>query len=174
MTEIRRQLVMSDWSLEEANRLLGYVQDRLDEIEGRRGTPTFKSSIDVEGNPITNLPESQFTSLWPVGSIFISVVSMDPADLLGFGTWETFGAGKFLVGLDEDDTDFDTAEETGGAKTKDVSHTHAIDHTHGAGANIGAGAAFAAGFTGSSGSGGSAAQDILPPYITVYMWKRTA
>ena len=54
---------------------------------------------------------------FPIGSVFIGVVSTDPATLLGYGTWSAFGAGKVLVGLNAGDTDFDTAEETGGAKT---------------------------------------------------------
>ncbi len=54
---------------------------------------------------------------FPVGSVFISVVSTDPATLLGYGTWSAIAAGKVLVGLDSGDANFDTAEETGGAKT---------------------------------------------------------
>lgn len=56
-------------------------------------------------------------SAWPIGSVFISVVSTSPATLLGFGTWSAFGAGRVLIGLDSGDTDFDVVEETGGAKT---------------------------------------------------------
>ena len=73
---------------------------------------------------------------FPVGSVFIAVVSTNPATLLGYGTWSAFGAGKVLVGLDAGDPDFDTVEETGGAKTKAIS-AHggtAVDghasHTH--------------------------------------------
>lgn len=73
---------------------------------------------------------------WPVGSVFIAVVSTNPATLLGFGTWSAFGAGRVMVGLDSGDTDFDTAEETGGAKTSTPS-AHAgtavaahSNHTH--------------------------------------------
>lgn len=54
---------------------------------------------------------------WPVGSIFVSVSATNPATTLGFGTWSSFGSGRVLVGLDSGDTDFDTAEETGGSKT---------------------------------------------------------
>lgn len=58
---------------------------------------------------------------FPVGSVFIGVVSTNPATLLGYGTWAAFGAGRVLVGIDAADTDFDTVEEVGGAKTKAIS-----------------------------------------------------
>lgn len=55
--------------------------------------------------------------LWPIGSIFISAVSTNPADLFGFGTWTAFGAGRVLVGVDPTDAAIDAAEKTTGAKT---------------------------------------------------------
>jgi hypothetical protein len=58
---------------------------------------------------------------FPVGAVFIAVVNTDPATLLGYGTWSAFGAGRVLIGRDAGDTDFDTAEETGGAKAKAIS-----------------------------------------------------
>jgi hypothetical protein len=67
---------------------------------------------------------------FPVGSVFISVVATDPATLLGYGTWSAFGAGRMLVGLDSNDTDFDTVEETGGAKTVTLTESEIPSHTH--------------------------------------------
>lgn len=52
-----------------------------------------------------------------VGTVFLSVVATNPATLLGYGTWTAIAAGRVLVGLNSGDADFDTAEETGGAKT---------------------------------------------------------
>jgi hypothetical protein len=60
-------------------------------------------------------------TLYPVGALYISTLSTNPGTLLGRGTWSAFGAGRVLVGRDSGDADFDTAEETGGAKTKAIS-----------------------------------------------------
>lgn len=54
---------------------------------------------------------------FPVGYLLFSDVNTNPATFLGYGTWASFGAGRVLVGLNADDADFDTAGETGGAKT---------------------------------------------------------
>lgn len=67
---------------------------------------------------------------FPVGAVFISVVSTNPSTLLGYGTWSAFGAGKVLVGLDSGDIDFDTVEETGGAKTHTLTESEIPSHTH--------------------------------------------
>lgn len=60
------------------------------------------------------------TQIYPVGHVYTSVVSTNPATLLvGMSgtTWVAFGSGKTLVGLDSSDSDFNQIEETGGAKT---------------------------------------------------------
>lgn len=54
---------------------------------------------------------------FPVGAVYINVTGTNPATELGYGTWSAFGAGRVMVGYNSGDTDFDTAEETGGAKT---------------------------------------------------------
>jgi hypothetical protein len=66
---------------------------------------------------------------FPVGAVFLAIVATDPATLLGYGTWAAFGAGRMLVGRDSGDTDFDTVEETGGAKTHGHSFTQPSAHS---------------------------------------------
>lgn len=57
---------------------------------------------------------------WPVGSILATSNDTSPASYLG-GSWETFGAGQTLVGIDTTSTDkFKTLLETGGNKTLDI------------------------------------------------------
>lgn len=66
------------------------------------------------------------STAWPVGSVFISVVTTNPSTLLGFGTWTQIAAGRMLIGVDTGTAAYDTPEETGGSATQ-------ADHTgHGA------------------------------------------
>jgi hypothetical protein len=68
--------------------------------------------------------------IWPVGAVFISVVDTDPATLIGFGTWEQVAEGQMIVGQKDTDTDFNVAEETGGAKTATLAMTNMPSHDH--------------------------------------------
>lgn len=135
----------------------------------------------IGGNTIATL-----ANIYPVGSIYINAsVSTNPGTLLGFGTWVAFGAGRVMVGIDAGQTEFDTAEETGGAKTHTLttseipSHTHtydgidntlpnAQDYDNTGGNGIWYGLNQTSGAT-----GGGQAHNNLQPYIVVYMWKRT-
>lgn len=124
---------------------------------------------------------------FPVGAVFIAVVSTDPATLLGYGTWSAIAAGRMLVGLNSGDADFDTAEETGGAKTVTLTTAEMPAHTHvetNNSANTGGTVGFAARDTSTNtqtatgysteSTGGGGAHNNMPPYFVVYIWKRTA
>ena len=122
-------------------------------------------------------------TIYPVGSIYINAgVATNPGTLLGFRTWTAFGTGRTIVGVDSSDTDFDTVRETGGAKTHQLTISELPAHTHNVtmstsdsdndflseGNNTGTST-----FTTSS-TGGDQAHNNLQPYITAYMWRRTA
>lgn len=69
--------------------------------------------------------------IYPVGAIMPTTSNVNPGTYLTGTTWESFGAGKTLVGVDTADADFDSAAKTGGAKTaSDGGHTHYVSgHT---------------------------------------------
>lgn len=120
--------------------------------------------------------------VYPVGCIYFSTNSTNPATSLGFGTWTAFGAGQVPVGFLTADTDFGTDEATGGEKTHVLTVTEMPSHTHATaptnavynvtGAANGRTGAASGASTGSAGSDG--AHNNLQPFIVVRMWKRTA
>lgn len=148
--------------------------------------------LEIEGDLYLN--GSKFLDLtYPVGAIYMSVVNTSPATLFG-GTWAVWGTGRVPVAVDTGQTEFDTVEKTGGAKThthtlanafamiartsamfirlkmKNVpswNHTEYVQGSSGAYESIGTTLGSELGGTTDSGS-------TLPPYITCYMWKRTA
>ena len=128
--------------------------------------------------------ESVLLKAYPIGSIYMSVNNINPSNLFG-GTWEAWGEGRTLVGVDTTQTEFATVEKTGGEKTHKLtinempSHTHNLQHTNGT-------ANHTDGFWVSGdynkigevlqtlSTGGNQPHNNLQPYITCYMWKRTA
>jgi microcystin-dependent protein len=138
--------------------------------------------------------------VYPIGSIFTTVTNYaDSAAVvtaIGGTTWTAFGAGRVLVGLDAADTDFDTAEETGGAKTHTLTTGEIPAHTHNSNVRVedpsnvlvdtSLQISVASGqildeenntgtaSTTTASTGGGSAHNNLQPYIVVYMWKRTA
>jgi hypothetical protein len=92
-------------------------------------TTQLATTAFVQQEITANAPD--LSVLYPVGSVYINAaVSTNPGTLLGFGTWAAFGAGRVLVGLDAGDVDFDTVEETGGAKTHTLTVDEMPSHTH--------------------------------------------
>ena len=67
----------------------------------------------------------------PVGSIYMSLTLSTPqqvANKLG-GTWVAWGAGKIPVGVNTNDSDFNTVEKTGGLKTQSATSSAATGNT---------------------------------------------
>jgi hypothetical protein len=64
-------------------------------------------------------------TIFPVGAVYISTVSTNPASLFGFGTWVAYGTGRTLVAIDTGNALMDVVGETfGGADAIVPSHTH--------------------------------------------------
>ncbi len=63
--------------------------------------------------------------VYPVGAVHITTANVNPGAYLSGTTWEPFGAGKTLVGVDPNDTDFNAVGKTGGSKAVNLQHSHA-------------------------------------------------
>lgn len=130
-------------------------------------------------------PAQLMALVMPVGFVVTLGVSTNPGTLYGFGTWTAI-AGKVIVGLDSGQTEFDTLDETGGAKTHTLTTTEMPSHSHTQRVKAGGGAetdvsratdrsgseSNGTSTTATAGSGG--AHNNLQPYIVKYVWQRTA
>ena len=130
-----------------------------------------------------------------VGDIHISIDSTNPSARFG-GTWERFANGRTLVGVDESDlsTVLKNAKNNGGSKNPLTSHDHAFNGTTTRssvlegntsnpdikfqGAASGSGiksATHAHDFSGTTQrTGDNTEHNNWQPFVTVYMWVRTA
>lgn len=172
----------------------------INEVDGKAGTANSNISQILDGTKevkkadtvkaksgsYKELADALLEMIYPVGSIKLTTVNNNPSTYLG-GTWVAWGSGKVPVGVDSSDSDFSTVEKSGGEKTHKLtigempSHIHSFQtnpsedqgghqykiltskYTTGASTIIN---------TDVSGSGQS--HNNLQPYITCYMWKRTA
>lgn len=115
--------------------------------------------------------------VYPVGSIYVSIVSTNPATVFGFGTWVAFAQGRTLYGVNPSDPDFNAAENAGGSKTHTLTIPEMPAHHHTAvvspgGSDLGGAGNSHVGDT--TDTGGGQAFNIVNPYVAVYFWKRTS
>lgn len=127
-----------------------------------------------------------------IGKIVMSTSNTNPNKYLGFGTWVLWGSGRVPVGVNTSDTSFNTVEKTGGEKAHKLTVNEMPNHGHifhnGDGKAIAptimrdggthellqGGGNRTYEYLGLSKTGGNEAHNNLQPYITCYMWKRTA
>ena len=151
---------------------------------------SYKADIDYIGSPVSKeellsyVRSEMLTSMYPVGSIYISTSSISPANIFG-GEWNQIkdvfllsagdayeagsigGEASHVLTVDEipshshiykrhafdrNDTDPTTGEDVYGANNK------TLDAHEGT----------------TSPTGGNMPHNNMPPYLTVYVWKRTA
>ena len=137
------------------------------------------------------------SKIYPVGSIYMSATLSTVAQVnaaLG-GTWVAWGAGRVPVGVDTTQTEFDVVEETGGEKTHTLVNSElpkiegTLPHTAYGETKISGAFSFTSGsvssYEGANSNtsnnriyklsfGNNTAHNNLQPYITCYMYKRTA
>lgn len=157
-------------------------------IEDYRTGERKRTSLDADG---FDPPQSFFNLIYPVGSIYMSVNPTNPSELFPLTAWAEWGKGRVPVGVDTSQTEFNKAEKTGGSKTVTLTvdqmprHTHNVPKPEWYGVTSESDTGFGLlrtknpnkdgsdGFVSASAGGGKAHSN-LQPYITCYMWVRTA
>lgn len=126
-----------------------------------------------------------------VGDIIISTISDNPSTYYAGTQWTLFGQGRTLVGIDTSQSEFNTLLKTGGEKTHKLTVAEMPSHRHDITVDgiimqlrVGgtSGTSWRAvslegnlnGTTKADSTGGDGSHNNMPPYICVYMWKRTA
>lgn len=154
------------------------------------GTTTL-TSAEIEAGPSASFRNTILNSIYPVGSIYMSTNSTNPSNIFG-GTWVQI-KDTFLLSAGDNYT----AGNTGGEATHTLTtqempaHRHKVGGT-GGGDGTGEGGYLARYSTSSdlpyslrsnnsdptywstSSVGSGQAHNNMPPYLVVYMWKRTA
>ena len=127
-------------------------------------------------------------SYYPIGSIYLSLNDVNPSTYFG-GTWERYAKGRTLVSIDESQSEFNNVGKTGGSKYTEA-HGHPFKVVKDNETNSGGGLPIANNSQGTNNGGsppvpagdancavgtfGTGNSGNLQPYITCYMWKRTA
>lgn len=158
----------------EGNKHLLYPVTTLDCVDGAENLLRLDQAEELM---LQNLQKH-----YPVGSIYMSVLQTDPATLFGFGTWERI-QDRFLLAAGSQYS----AGETGGEAEHSLTIEEMPSHNHkntypATSTTVGAGEATGYmwntagddwGIQSDTETGGGKAHNNMPPYLAVYMWKRT-
>lgn len=159
------------------------------------GNEVLAGTIEAEGLGDT-LKQAVIDAIYPVGSIYMTVSDNTVAKVKARfgGTWVAWGSGRVPVGVDSDDTNFNTVEKTGGRSTVTLTaaqsgvpaHTHKTEPMWAASSGTGThyvvrdyptankAGEYDVKVAANTAKNASQAHTNLQPYITCYMWKRTA
>ena len=90
--------------------------------------PTFSPGEVISASGMNSAFATLFNMMYPVGSIYMSATLSNASAVNNAlpGTWQAWGAGRVPVGVDTSQTEFNSVEKTGGAKT----HTHGLSNAY--------------------------------------------
>ena len=94
------------------------------------GTVRSVNGVEPDENANVTIQQVNILQAYPVGSIYMSVVETNPAELFG-GTWEAIAPGRVLIGAGEyNSTTTYTAGAKGGAVRQFLHEINLPKHTH--------------------------------------------
>ena len=194
LTAIRNAIVNPDWNVTDPTSK-AYILHKPDlapvatsgSYEDLTDTPA-PITVDASVSPTSENPVQSkgvynaiLSMVYPVGSIYMSVSSTSPATFLG-GTWERI-KDRFLLAAGDDYS----AGATGGEATHTLTASEMPAHKHTFTTRNNATNGSETGYPPNTNNygettttqntsevGGGAAHNNMPPYLAVYMWRRTA
>lgn len=197
MAYTRLHWVESETPLSAQN--MNNIEDGIEELQAQKVNKVSGKGLSTndyttaDKNKLSNIQSgatdaSIIDLVYPVGAIYMSVLSTDPGTLFGRGTWKKWGAGRVPVGVDTEQTEFSVAEALGGYKTHTLtteeipSHNHTYTRATAEKVSTEYNMAYTtahvypwdAATVTTGNAGGGQAHNNLQPYITCYMWKRTS
>ena len=200
-TKLNRPLIIKGepiYPLVSIDQIIKTDGSRLEDENGKINADMLNNKLENElsvanSQKLNNLTLTNLIDkIYPVGSIYMSVNNVTPATLFG-GTWEQI-KDKFLLSAG----DTYSAGSTGGEATHTLTipempaHQHAFARQQWYSADTvansstgsifswksgtGTGGSTSASYrgTGTDGNGGDQPHNNMPPYLAVYVWKRTA
>ena len=94
------------------------------------GTVRSVNGVEPDENANVTIPQVSILQAYPVGSIYLSVVETNPAELFG-GIWEAIAPGRVLLGAGEYNSSTTyTAGAKGGVTSKTLTSSNIPKHTH--------------------------------------------
>ena len=184
----------NDYDYKWGSLVVNDVANATNDGNGNNIVNTYATKTDVSTNYLTKTDASNtyatktesgnavnFDKIYPVGSIYMNLKNVEPSTLFG-GTWEQI-LGKFLLAA------YDGGGYPSGSTGGEAEHTLTIqempNHTHsltlvadGIGGNSGRGVVYdyknGSTIATTDPTGNNIPHNNMPPYLAVYMWKRTA
>jgi hypothetical protein len=183
-----------------AVRSQGIKTINLEDFDSSNASGTGVTTIKLADQAVTLAKIAQtelFNKIYPVGSVYMNWTDdTNPGTLFGVGNWELFSKGRMLVGYDETNTRFDATGKTGGEEevTLQLSQMPKHDHIPNRNTFDTANILLTRASDGSNTpantdtnigeinlydqygipdeEGGDQPHENMPPYFTVYMWRR--
>ena len=95
---------------------------------------TIEENIENLNQRLDAVENNAFLLSHPIGSVY-ETTSSDENTVAKMhnkhgGTWEVYGSGRMLIGVNSSDTDFNMVNKTGGSKTATLTTANLANHNH--------------------------------------------
>lgn len=181
--QTRKTTPIFDWSEDDFNFNVNTTVKGDLSVSGGVSATGALATDSVSTNSLTLNGTNILELVYPVGAVYMSSRSTSPKTLFGFGTWARIKDVFLLAAGDTYSNGGTGGEATHTLTTSELpSHNHAIWYPNAGAANntaeigypnVGSKSTYWAAGSYTGDVGGGEAHNNMPPYYTVYVWRRT-